>query len=266
MTDLLSLSFFRHALIMGGLLSLLFGLLSFFIVIRRMTFLGAGIAHTAFGGVALGVLLGVHPFMTSALFCTASALIIGRLVKRETLNYDTAIGIFFALAMALGAIFIALRKAYTFDLSGYLFGNILGVTQTDLWLAAATLALFIPFYLGFFQKLLFNSFDERVASTSGVKSGALESALLVFLALIIVVSIKMVGIILVSALVVLPASFGLLISREYKKVIAASILFTLVTMTGGLLASYSLDSPAGATMVVLGALIYFLTLIFTQSQ
>jgi len=266
MADILSMSFFRNALIMGGLLSLLFGLLSFFIVIRRMTFLGAGIAHTAFGGVALGVLLGVHPFLTSAVFCVLSALLIGRMVKRETLTYDTAIGIFFALAMALGAIFIALRKAYTFDLSGYLFGNILGVTSTDLWLTAITLMLFIPFYFGFFHKLLFASFDDRVASTSGVKSDRLESALLVFLALIIVVSIKMVGIILISALVVLPASFGLLISRDYRTVITASILFTLVTMSGGLLASYFLDSPAGATMVVLGALLYFITLLFTQSR
>ncbi len=260
MNDLLTMSFFQNALIMGGILSVLFGLLSFFVVIRRMTFLGAGIAHTAFGGVALGVLLGVHPFLTSAVFCLVSALLIGRLVKRETMSYDTAIGIFFALAMALGALFIALKKAYTFDLSGYLFGNILGLNSIDLLVGAGILVLFIPFYFGFFQKLLFASFDDAVASTTGVKSDTLESVLLMFLALIIVVSIKMVGIILVSALVVLPASFGLLISRDYRRVVAASVAFTFVTITGGLFLSYFLDSPAGATMVVVGAIIYFMTM------
>ena len=266
MNGLFALSFFKNALIMGGVLGLLFGLLSFFVVMRRMTFLGAGIAHTAFGGVALGLLLGIPPFATSALFCVAAALLIGRLVRRETLSYDSAIGILFALAMALGALFIALKKAYTFDLSGYLFGNILGVTRTDLALTLAVLVLFLPFYRFYFQRLLYASFEERVASTSGVRTDVLESLLLIYLALIVVVSIKMVGIILVSALVVLPASFGLLLSNDYRRVIAVSVGYALVMVLGGLFLSYALDAPAGATIVVLGAGLYFLTLGLRRRQ
>ena len=258
MIDILDMAFFRNAFLMCVLLSLLFGLLSFFIVMRKMAFLGAGIAHTAFGGVALGILLGIHPFYTSLAFCVLSAILIGRLVKAGNISYDTGIGIFFSFAMALGAVFIALKKAYTFDLSGYLFGNILGVSRMDLILVLATVLVFIPFFLLFFQKILFMTFEEQVATVSGVNTNVLDSLLLIFLALIIVVSIKIVGIILVSALVVLPASFGLLLSRNYRTVIAGGVAYALFIMLGGLMLSYFLDLPTGATMVVLGTCIYFI--------
>ena len=249
---------------MSVLLSLLFGLLSFFIVMRKMAFLGAGIAHTAFGGVALGILLGIHPFFSSLVFCLLSAILIGKLVKYGNISYDIGIGILFSFAMALGALFIALKKEYTFDLSGYLFGNILGVTGFDLLLASVTLLLFVPFLTAFFQKILFMTFEEKVARVSGVKTDLLDTVLLVFLALIIVVSIKIVGIILVSALVVLPTSFGLLLSKDYRKVITGGIVYTLCIMIGGLLLSYYLDSPTGATMVVAGTSIYFLGMILQR--
>lgn len=171
MSELFHMVFFRNAFVMSLLLSLLFGLLSFFIVMRRMTFLGAGIAHTAFGGVALGVLLGIHPFYSSLVFCLVSALLIGKLVKYGNISYDTGIGIFFSFSMALGVLFIALKKAYTFDLSGYLFGNILGVTQTDLFLSLGAVLLFIPFLAIFFQQILFMTFEEKVASVQRCQNG-----------------------------------------------------------------------------------------------
>lgn len=257
MGDLFSMEFFRNAFMMSLLLSLLFGLLSFFIIMRRMAFLGAGIAHTAFGGVALGILLGIHPFYTSVVFCVVSAILIGKLVKSGNISYDTGIGIFFSFAMALGALFIAIKKDYSFDLAGYLFGNILGVGQVDLLLVLGTVLIFILFLVFFFQKILFMTFEERVASVSGVNIDYLDTVLLIFLALIIVVSIKIVGIILVSALVVLPASFGLLLSKDYRKVVVGSIFYTLIIMIGGLILSYYLDFPTGATMVVVGTCIYF---------
>jgi ABC-type Mn2+/Zn2+ transport system permease subunit len=260
-TDLIEMAFFRNAFLMCFLLGLLFGLLSFFIVMRKMAFLGAGIAHTAFGGVALGILLGVHPFYTSLVFCMASAILIGKLVKVGRISYDTGIGILFSFAMALGALFIALRKAYTFDLSGYLFGNILGVTKTDLFLALGTVLIVVPFILILFQKLLFITFEKKVAAVSGVKTNLLDMLLLIFLALVIVVSIKIVGIILVSALVVLPASFGMLLSRDYRKVITIGVGYALFIMIGGLFLSYYADTPAGATMVVGGTIVYFVGLV-----
>ncbi len=131
MTELFRLQFFQNAFIMSLLLGVLFGILSFFVVLRKMSFLGAGIAHTAFGGVALGVLVGLDPYLTALAFCVAAAILIGKLVRFGRISYDMGIGIFFSFSMALGAIFLSLKKGYTFDLMSYLFGNILAVNRTD---------------------------------------------------------------------------------------------------------------------------------------
>jgi ABC-type Mn2+/Zn2+ transport system permease subunit len=162
--------------------------------------------------------------------------------------------------MALGAIFLSLKKGYAFDLMSYLFGNILAVTPADNIIALATLAIFVPFIFIFIHRILFMTMDEEVASVSGVRTELLDTILLIFLAGIIVISIKIVGIILVSALVVLPASFGLLVSKNYRNVILSGIVFTVVVMIGGLFLSYYLDTPAGATMVTAGTILYFLCL------
>jgi zinc transport system permease protein len=260
MIELFQLHFFRNAFIMSFLLGILFGILSFFVVMRKMSFLGAGIAHTAFGGVALGVLIGVDPFLTSLAFCIAAAILIGKLVRFGRLSFDMGIGIFFSFSMALGAIFLSLKKGYAFDLMSYLFGNILAVTPADNIIALATLAVFAPFIFIFIHRILFMTMDEEVAAVSGVRTELLDTILLIFLAGIIVISIKIVGIILVSALVVLPASFGLLVTKDYRKVILSGIAFTVVVMMGGLFLSYYLDTPAGATMVTAGTILYFLAL------
>ncbi len=261
MMALLHMEFFQNALLVGLLLSLLMGILSFFVVTKKLVFLGSGIAHTTFGGIALGLLLHWDPFFTAMAFCILSAFCVARLVRHGNVSYDTGIGIFFSFSMALGALLIALRRIYTFDLTGYLFGNILGVNRFDVLRVLIVGALFLLFLLVFLKRILFTAFDERVARVCGVRTAFLESFILVFLAVVIVVSIKLIGIVLVSAMIVLPASFGFLISRHYPKVILFSILFMCVTMISGLFLSYALDTPAGATVVVLGTVIYFLGLV-----
>lgn len=258
MTELLSLEFFRNAVVTGIILSLLYGIISFFVVMRKMAFLGAGIAHAAFGGVALGVFLGTSPFWTSLAFSVAVALVIVRMSRTGSVSIDTGIGIFFSFSMAMGAILIALKKDYSFDLAGYLFGNILGIQVQDTLLTLGVALIFLPFVIVFLNRLIFLSFDEEVARISGVNTALLDTLLLIFLAMIIVVSIKVVGIILVSALVVLPASVGLLLSRNYRFVLVAGILYTFIIIQGGLYLSYVLDTPAGATIVTLGTVLYLL--------
>lgn len=264
MIELLSLHFFRNALVMGLLLGLLFGILSFFVVLRRMTFLGAGISHTAFGGVALGVFLGINPFATALVFCVAVAILLGKLIRYGRLSSDTGIGIFFSLSMALGAVLLSLRREYTADISGYLFGNILGVTTADNIIAGVALVVMLPFIAAYLHRIIFMTFDEEVAAVSGVRVEIIDTVLLIFLAAIIVISMKMVGIILVSALIVLPASFGLLITQDYRTVLLTGILYAAAVMTGGLVLSYYLDIPAGGTIVMTGAALYFILLFATR--
>ncbi len=261
MSELFAMDFFRNAFFASILLGALFGILSFFVVTRKMAFLGAGIAHTAFGGVALGVFFGVNPFWTALIFCVISAIAITKLTRLGKLTPDAGIGIFFAFSMALGALLIKLKKAYTFDLQGYLFGNILAVTSCDLLITGAVLLFFLPFIALFIHRILFMTFDVEVAMSSGVRTEYLDTALFAFLAAIIVISMKIVGIILVSALVVLPASFGLVLTKNFRGVIAWGIIFTLCTMCGGLVLSFFMDTPPGATMVVLGTAAYGISLI-----
>ncbi len=260
MIEFFSMDFFRNAFIMSFLLSLLFGVLSFFVVMRKMSFLGAGIAHTAFGGVALGIFFDINPFLTALAFCTATALLIGRMARRGGVSFDAGIGIFFAFSMALGALLIKLKKAYTFDLQGYLFGNILGVSPGDIAVTIAALLVFIPFIALFLHRILFMTFDEEVAGLSGVRTGVIDTVLLIFLAAIIVISMKVVGIILVSALVVLPASFGMAVADDFRRIILWGVLYTLFIMCGGLFLSYYADTPPGATMVTLGTVAYLMVL------
>lgn len=262
MAELFAMDFFKNAFFASLLLGVLFGILSFFVVTRKLAFLGAGVAHTAFGGVAIGIFFNIHPFWTALIFCIISAIVIGKLTRLRILTPDVGIGIFFAFSMALGALLIKLKKAYTFDLQGYLFGNILAVNPSDLLLTAAVLLLFIPFIVLFIHRILFMTFDEEVAMVSGVRTEYIDTALFVFLATIIVISMKIVGIILVSALVVLPASFGLVLTKNFRGVIAWGIVFTLCAMCGGLLISFHLDTPPGATMVVLATAVYGIVAVF----
>jgi len=266
MIELFTHDFFINAFLISLVLSLLFGLLSFFIVMRKMAFLGAGIAHTAFGGVALGVLAGINPFFTSLLFCATASVLIGKLARHGNVSRDSGIGIFFSFSMALGALFIALGKSYSFDLSGYLFGNILGVTAWDLRLVLLAAIISLPVIFFYFHKILFMSFDEEAALVSGVPVERLDTVLHLLLALVIVISIKIVGIILVSALVVLPASFSAIFFTSYKRAIWAAVVYTVVIMTAGLFLSYLFDTPAGATMVVFGGVVYFMALVIFRKE
>lgn len=256
MIELLSRAYFQNALIVCVVLGVLFGFFSFIVVLRKMSFLGVGIAHSAFGGVALALLIGISPFWVTLAFCVATALVIGSLEKRTKLSYDSVIGILFSFTMALGAIFLSLKKGYTADIMGYLFGSILGVSNFDKYAALAVLVVFVPFMVLFIKRILFVSFDKDVAEVAGIRTKLLETVLLTLFAAVIVVSIKIVGIILVSALVALPASFGLLVSKNYRSVIVVGIVYATLSMLGGLAASFAFDLPAGASIVALAAAAY----------
>lgn len=260
MPEILDYSFFRLALLTAVFAGVLFGVLSFFIYSRKMAFLGVGISHAAFGGVALGVFFSLNPFVSALIFCVLTAIIIGKVSKSANISVNTSVGIFFSLSMALGAFFISMKKGYSFDLSGYLFGNILAVSEKDLLLVILADITIIPFVLFFLRKIIYLSFDEESAFISGVKTAFLDYSLLVILAVVIVLTIKMIGIILVSALVILPGSFAVLVSRNYKSVIAVSVLFSVATMTAGLFLSYLADTPPGATITIFASFVYFLAL------
>jgi len=257
MIDMFSLQFMQNAFLAGMMLSFVLAVVSFFVVLRRLSFIGVGVAHSAFGGVALGALLGISPTLTGIGFAVVVANAIGYIGKEDLLSTDTAIGIFFPLAMALGVIFIGMSDQYNVDLFGYLFGNILAITRQDLIVIAVFGGLVLLSTVLFFKELLFVAYDREVALVSGMPVAFLDHFFLTILALSVVISMKIIGIILVSALLVIPGAAASQITRRYDSMIAFSILIALISTSGGLIISYYADLPSGATIVSLASFIFF---------
>jgi zinc transport system permease protein len=259
MIDLLSLGFLQRALAAGILVSLLCGALSSFVVLRRMAFIGVGISHSAFGGVALGFLLGVDPLFTGIGFAIMVAVLIEWAQAHTRVQEDTAIGIFFAASMALGLVFLHLSRVYNVDVFGYLFGNILAIGNRQVAEILVVTVVVLALLLAFFKEIVFISFDEEMAWVSGVPVKALRYLFLVLMALVVMASIYLVGIILISALLVIPGAIAQNLSRQFTGMVWWSTGVAVGSTVGGLALSYGLDFPSGATIVLVLAALYFLT-------
>jgi zinc transport system permease protein len=255
--EMLGLPFFQRALLGGVLVALMLSVLSFFVVLRRISFIGVGISHSALGGVALGLALGLDPTVSTTVFCLGIALLIGFVCRKGHVREDAAIGITFSTTMALGVVLIAASGAYASSLFSYLFGSILSITRTDIYVIAVYCCVILAVAAAFFRHLLHASFDEDVAKVTGVPVGALHYLLLMLIALAIVASIKLVGIVLVSALLVLPAATANQVARTYGKVLALSVSSAMIALIAGLVLSYGFDLPSGATVVLCSCFIFF---------
>lgn len=247
---MLQYAFGQKALAGGMIIALVCSVISFFVVVRRLAFMGMGISHAAFGGVAIGLWAGVDPVLAAGGFCTLVALGIGWLSRRGRMHEDTTIGILFTVAMALGVVVVGLAHKYNLDLMSYLFGSILALSWNDVVAAGVLAALSLAFVALFFKELLFISFDEETATASGLPVRLVYYGLLVTMALTIVVSIRLVGIILVSALLVIPGATGLQLARNYRGVLAVSVTAGLASVALGLYVSYWADIASGATIVM----------------
>jgi ABC-type Mn2+/Zn2+ transport system permease subunit len=259
--EFLSYDFGQRALLAGLIVGLGCAVLAFFVVLRRMAFVGVGISHAALGGVALGVLLGINPVLAALLFSVAVAWLIGAIAGRGRLSEETAIGIFFPTAMAFGVALMAGTPDYRQDLLGYLFGNILLVRDVDLLLVALLVGATLILVLFFFKELLFISVDEETARASGLPATRLRYLLLTLLAVTIVSAIKVVGIVLVSAFLVIPAATAQLVAPSMRAMMALSVGFALVSVIGGLWIAWILDLPSGAAIVLLAAAIFFVAMV-----
>jgi zinc transport system permease protein len=260
MTEVLGYAFVQRALIAGILVGMLCGVLGFFVVLKRLSFIGVGISHSAFGGIAIGVLAGVEPLLAAAVFSTATACGIGWLSREGRLHEDTAIGILFSSAMALGVALISLSSTYQVDLFGYLFGNILAVSANDLWLLGGIAVVVLGVVGLLFKELLFVAFDEEVARANGLPVTPLYFVLLGCLALAVVAAIRVVGIVLVEALLVIPAAIGYQLAQGYRAMLCLSVATAVLSAIVGLFVSYVLNIAAGATIVLVLTLLFLVAL------
>jgi zinc transport system permease protein len=257
MLDLFTLPFMQRALVAGVLVGFLASYYGVFVVQRRLSFLGTGLAHAAFGGIALGLLLGVEPLWVALPFTVVVALAINWVRGRTGLAGDTAVGIFFAVAVALGVLFLFLKREYTAEAFTYLFGSILAVGPVDLWLTGGvTLAalLTLPRLWG---RWAYATFERDLARADRLPVERDDYLLSVLLAVTVVVAVKVVGIILVAAFLVIPAAAARLLTTTFRTMTALSVGIGIVSALAGLVASYALDVPSGATIILGQALVFF---------
>lgn len=259
-----SLAFLQRALLAGIVVSGLCGLLSVFVVLRRMAFIGVGISHSAFGGVALGFLMALNPFWSGLFFATLVAILIEWARSERRMEEDTAIGIMFSASMALGVILLHLSKTYNVDVFGFLFGNILAVGKEQLWEVSILALAVVGSIVAFFKELVFLSFDEAMAWVSGVPVGFLRYLFALLMALTVIVSIYLVGIILVEALLVIPGAIARNISRDVTQMALVSSIAAILATVLGLGISYAVDLPTGATIVAVLSVSFFVIPLFRR--
>jgi len=251
--------FMQNALFAGLLAAVACGIVGVYVVVKKIVFISGGIAHASFGGIGLGYFLGINPVLGAMFFTVASALGIGMVIRRTRLPEDTAIGIFWAMGIALGIIFIGLTPGYAPDLFSYLFGNILTVPVFDLILMLILDAVIIILVFLFYKEFLSLSFDEEFSTVVGVPTERLYLLLLCLIALTVVVLIRVVGIILVIALLTIPAALARQFTHDLKKMMLLAILAGVVFTFTGLWLSYLLDLASGATIILVSGITLFIS-------
>ncbi len=254
--DLFRYSFFTNSLLAALLASITCGIAGTYIVARRMVFISGGITHASFGGIGIAWFLGMNPVAGAAVFSILSAIGIEFVSSRSNVREDSAIGILWSFGMALGIIFIFITPGYAPNLMSYLFGSILTVGITDLWLMAV-LALFLAvFFTGFYHLILFIAFDEAYARAHKAPVQLFKYLLISLVALTIVLNIRVVGIILVISFLTIPQSTANLFTNNFRSIIFLSILIGIIGSVTGLLVSYYWNIPSGATIIFAFVLIF----------
>jgi zinc transport system permease protein len=257
-------AFMVRALIAGLLVGALASYYGVFVVQRKMSFLGSGLAHAAFGGVALALLLQAEPLVVAIPFTVAVALAVNWVRANTRLAADTAIGVFFAVAVALGIIFLSLRNTYTYDAFAYLFGSILSISSADLWVIGGIVAFGVATLPRLWGNWAYATFDQEMALADERPVRRDDALLIVLLSVTIVASIKMVGILLIAAFLVIPAAASRLLARTFFSMTLISVAVGLSSGAFGLLASYRLDLPSGATIILCQAVLFGLALILSR--
>ena len=259
MIEFLQYGFMQKAFLGGIGIALCCGLIGPFLVMRRLSLLGDGLAHLAFGGVALGLLLGVDPFFAALITVAAGSLWVRTLVKKHVYG-DAAIALLLSFGVGLGIIAIGITRGFNVSLFSYLIGSILSLSWTDIILAYSLLAATIIFYLFFYRDMFLLVFNEELASLTRKHSNLANTLFTLLTAMVVVLSIRAVGILLVSALLVIPTLIALNIAPSFRKTVLYSSLSALAAIVIGIYASYMFDIPPSGAIVLLLLVGFLVTL------
>lgn len=259
--QILQYSFIQKAFISGSFVAISCSSLGLFLVLRKMSLIGDGLSHVSFGAIALGLFFGFYPFYIAIPVVALASILILKISEKARVYGDAAIGIVSAVGIASGVILASLSNGFNVDLFSYLFGNILAISAIEAVLSAALFLIVILAIAFFYWDLFSATFDEEYAKTTGIRTNFINTLLTVLTAITVVLSVKVVGIMLVSALLILPAVTALQISRKFKTALFFGGLCSLVSVILGIIASFIFDLPPGATIVMINVLFFSLALL-----
>lgn len=253
--------FILRAFLVGLIIAIMSSVLSTFIVLKKVSLIGDGLGHTAFGGLALGYYVGVEPLWVAAITVVAGSLGITKAIRSTRVSGDAAVALFLQLGLATGIVLISLARGFGIDLESLLFGSILIVTVDQIFVALVILAATLAIVSGFYKELVLVTFDERQAKAAGVRTAFFDYLVSALAGVVVIASIPIVGVLLISALLVLPGLTALQVSKSFRQTMVLSPLFGLLSTIFGILLSIMLDTASGATIVVVGLVIFLFVLI-----
>lgn len=254
--DILHYTFFQNALLGAFLVSILCGFIGTYIVTRRLVFISGGITHASFGGIGIGVFTGINPILSAMVFAILSAFGVQWVSRKKDVRKDSAIAMFWTLGMSVGIICCFLTPGFMPDLPSFLFGSILSIESSDLWLLGILTFIVVALFAFLLRPIQNVAFDSTFARSQHLPVTWIEYMMMVLIAMTIVASLKMVGIVLAISLLTIPQMTANLFTYSYKRLIFLSIIIGWIDCLIGLYASYLLNVPSGATIIFVSILIF----------
>lgn len=264
MPEVFQYSFMVRALIIGAVIGLVAPMIGTFLVLRRFAFFADTLAHTALLGVALGIMLNVHPALSALAVCTVAAVAVERLRVRRRLPSDAALALFLSGSLALALVLISLSRGFNVNILGYLFGSITTVQSDDLWITVALGGMALLVVAALYKELLYICFDEESARVSGLPVGRINLLLVITAAATVAVAMKIIGTLLVGALMVIPVLTAFQVARSFRSALLLSVAFSLTSVLAGLVISFYLNIVAGGAIVLVALLIFVAGLAFRR--
>ena len=261
---LLSYAFVQRALIVGLLIAISSSFLGIFLVLRKYSMIGDGLAHVSFATVALALVLNQSPLIISIPIVSLASLLILKLSEENRIGGDAAIGLIASTSLAIGVFITSVSNGFSVDLSSYLFGSILIIAQSDVYLSLVLTILIVTLVLVFYQDLFAMTYDLDYAKVSGRQTKRLNQLLSILTAITIVLGIRVVGTMLISSLIIFPTVSALRLSKGFKSTIIWAVIIAIISVMSGILISVTLDFPTGSSIVLINALLFGLISLITM--
>ncbi len=262
--NFLQYAFIQKAFLAGIFVAITCSALGLFLVLRKMSLIGDGLSHVSFGAIALGLFFGLYPFYVAVPVVIIASVLILKISEKARIYGDASIGIVSAVGIAGGVILASASGGFNVDLFSYLFGNILSISTSEVIFSIILSLLVLSLIFFFYWDLFSVTFDEEYAKTTGTKTDFINYLLVILTSINVVLSVKVVGVLLVSALLIIPAATALQLSRNFKTAIFIAALVSLLSVVAGITTSFFLDFPAGATIVMTSAIFFALSLVYKK--